>query len=71
MISLPDEVLRGLDSHARNLGATRSGLLRELVERELDAAESARTGEVSRLLSRPGRYGGSGTSAVRELRRAR
>jgi len=71
MISLPDEVLRGLDGHARNQGATRSGVLRELVERELDAAESARTGEVSRLLGRPGRYGGSGTSAVREQRRAR
>lgn len=71
LISIPDDVLRGLDQHARDSGATRSGLLRELVQRELEAAERARTGEVRRLLSRPGRHGGDAAAAVRELRRSR
>jgi predicted transcriptional regulator len=71
LISLPDDVLRGLDEHARDRGASRSGLLRELIERELEAEAASRQGDIRRLLARPGRRGASGTAAVRKARRSR
>lgn len=50
MISMPDDLLHRLDAHARGRGITRSGLLRELAERELDAGESERRRRVRALL---------------------
>lgn len=71
LISLPDEILEGLDARAGEVGATRSGFLRELIQRELDAARGTRAARVRELLSRPGREGGDATAAVRAARRSR
>lgn len=71
MISLPDEVLEGLDAHAAAIGESRSGFLRELAERELESARGSRAEEVRRLLARPARRGGESTTAIREARRSR
>jgi metal-responsive CopG/Arc/MetJ family transcriptional regulator len=71
LISLPDDVLSGLDERARARGATRSGLLRELIERELEAEQHSHRQDLRRLLARPGRHGGSGAAAVRAARRSR
>ncbi len=50
MISIPDALLGRLDSRAKQLGQSRSGLLRNLVERELEAGERRRQEEINRLL---------------------
>lgn len=68
MVSLPDELLRRLDQRARERRTTRSGLLRELSERELARSEGERATILSELLGEPGSYGGS---SVPEIRRAR
>jgi metal-responsive CopG/Arc/MetJ family transcriptional regulator len=50
MISIPDSLLERLDAQARASRETRSGFLRRLAERELDAADSHTRDEVERLL---------------------
>jgi metal-responsive CopG/Arc/MetJ family transcriptional regulator len=71
MISLPDELLGRLDERARRRGMTRSGLLRDLAERELrnDAAERRR--KIHTLLANADSHGGDSARQVREQRRAR
>jgi metal-responsive CopG/Arc/MetJ family transcriptional regulator len=71
LISMPEDVLERLDERARAQGATRSGFLRDLVERDLEASGRARDREVKRLLARPGHHGGQATVALRESRRSR
>jgi metal-responsive CopG/Arc/MetJ family transcriptional regulator len=71
MISLPDELLATLDEHARRRGTTRSGLLRELAERELSIESDNRRQGIARLLAAAGAHGGASAQAVREERRAR
>jgi len=50
MISIPDKLLEALDSRAKQLGESRSGLLQNLVERELETGEKRRREEINRLL---------------------
>ncbi len=50
MISVPDELLKRLDARAQEVGASRSGFLQGLAERELEAADRCRDDEVGRLL---------------------
>jgi metal-responsive CopG/Arc/MetJ family transcriptional regulator len=50
MISIPDDLLDRLDLCAKQVGDTRSGLLRRLAERELDDQERERRKEVKRLM---------------------
>lgn len=50
MISIPDKLLERLDLRAKEAGETRSGLLRRLVEREVQADEERRRVEIKRLL---------------------
>jgi metal-responsive CopG/Arc/MetJ family transcriptional regulator len=50
MISIPDDLLDRLDARAREAGETRSGLLRRLAEREVQAAEERQREEIRRLL---------------------
>lgn len=50
MISIPDKLLEALDSRAKQLGESRSGLLQDLVERELESGEKRRREEINRLL---------------------
>jgi metal-responsive CopG/Arc/MetJ family transcriptional regulator len=71
MISLPDDLLARLDEHARRRGTTRSGLLRELAERELLLDSERRRQGIARLLALAGRHGGESARQVREQRRAR
>jgi CopG-like RHH_1 or ribbon-helix-helix domain, RHH_5 len=49
MISIPDKLLERLDALAKQMGETRSGLLQHLAEREVQAAEQRRQGEIKRL----------------------
>lgn len=71
MISLPDELLGRLDDHARRIGKTRSGLLRELAERELRADIGNRSRRIRGLVSTAAPHGGDAARHVREQRRAR
>jgi metal-responsive CopG/Arc/MetJ family transcriptional regulator len=71
MVSLPDELLARLDEHARRRGTTRSGLLRELAERELLIDSDNRRQGITRLLATAGSHGGESARQVREQRRAR
>jgi hypothetical protein len=49
MISIPDKLLERLDRRAKEEGETRSGFLRRLAERELEAGEERRREELKRL----------------------
>ncbi|HEX5527405.1 MAG TPA: hypothetical protein VFX44_09475 [Solirubrobacterales bacterium] len=49
MISIPDKLLERLDLRAKEVGATRSGFLQHLVEREVEADERHRREEINRL----------------------
>jgi hypothetical protein len=50
MISIPDQLLERLDLRAKEAGASRSGFLQQLVEREVEASERRRREEINRLL---------------------
>jgi HicB-like antitoxin of HicAB toxin-antitoxin system len=50
MISVPDALLKRIDARAQEVGASRSGFLQFLAERELDAADRRQDDEVNRLL---------------------
>lgn len=69
MISIPDELLGRLDDYARRQGTTRSGLLRDLAERELSA--QVRRRGIRRVLAAASPHGGESVRYVRELRQAR
>lgn len=71
MISLPEELLARLDDHARRRGTSRSGLLRELAERELATDSAERRRRITRLLTAAAPHGGENAVAIREQRRAR
>jgi metal-responsive CopG/Arc/MetJ family transcriptional regulator len=71
MISLPDDLLARFDEHARRQGTTRSGLLRELAERELRSDRDGRRRTLERVLAQSAPQGGDNARNVRELRRAR
>ncbi len=71
MISLPDELLERIDAHARRRGMTRSGLLRELAERELATDAAERGKRIRELLAAARPHGGDAARLVREQRDAR
>lgn len=71
MISLPDDLLARLDDHAEKRGTSRSGLLRELAERELAANAVGRRRAIRKLLAAAAPHGGDNARHVREQRRAR
>jgi len=71
MISLPDDLLERIDAHARHRGRTRSGLMRELAERELAADLEARGKRIRALLANPGHHGGDNVRFIREMRNSR
>jgi hypothetical protein len=54
MISVPDELLKRIDTCAKGAGETRSGFLQRLAERELEVAERRDRDEVERLLNEIG-----------------
>jgi metal-responsive CopG/Arc/MetJ family transcriptional regulator len=72
MISFPDGLLSRVDELAKERGTTRSGLLRDLAERELEFIEDEERGEMRRLLelaTKP--MGGNATQLIREDRDSR
>lgn len=71
MISMPDDLLDRLDAQARANRETRSGFLRRLAERELDAARAREREELEALLDKATVRGGMGGEAVRLIREDR
>lgn len=71
MISMPDDLLDRLDAQARANRETRSGLLRRLAERELDAAQSREREELEELLDKATVRTGMGGDAARLIREDR
>lgn len=71
MISMPDQLLARVDEHARQRGVTRSGLLRELSERELAANGQVRRQAIRSLLNAAVAHGGNNARHIREQRLAR
>jgi predicted transcriptional regulator len=71
MISMPDDLLDRLDAQARANRETRSGFLRRLAERELEAAQSREREELEELLDKATVRGGMGGDAARLIREDR
>jgi len=70
MISIPDSLLERLDAQAHANRETRSGFLRRLAERELEASDRHMREEVEGLLDRIGplELGGDAARLIREDR---
>lgn len=71
MVSFPADLLVRLDDQARRRGTSRSGLLRELAERELLIDSADRRRRIMRSLADAAPHGGDNAASVREQRRAR
>lgn len=71
MISIPDDLLERLDAQARANRETRSGYLRRLAERELEADVYRRRQELEELLDKATVRGGMGGDAARLIREDR
>jgi len=68
MISMPDDLLDRLDTQARANRETRSGFLRRLAERELEADDARRRKEIEDLIGPPLNMGGESARLIREDR---
>jgi HicB_like antitoxin of bacterial toxin-antitoxin system len=68
MISIPDELLERLDAQVRANKDTRSGFLRRLAERELEANEVKSRKAIEDLLGPPLNMGGDAARLIREDR---
>jgi len=68
MISIPDEMLERIDAHVRDSRETRSGFLRRLAEREIDAENAKLRREFEDLLGPPVAMGGDAAKLIREDR---
>jgi predicted DNA-binding protein len=69
MISMPDDLLERLDAQARASRETRSGFLRRLAERELDAELVRKREELEELLDKAtAPMGGEAARLIREDR---
>ena len=68
MISIPDDLLDLLDAQARANRETRSGFLRRLAERELDAEHADQRKRLEDLLGPPVDLGGDAAKLIREDR---
>lgn len=65
MISLPDDLLHRLDQGAKERSMTRSGLLRELAERELSKRDGGRAALIEELLDSPVERDGKSAEWIR------
>lgn len=68
MISLPDELLADLDSEAARRGTTRSGLLRELADRDLRRRGEDRAARIEAIMGDGVAHGGDVASVVKRQR---
>ncbi|HEX5610730.1 MAG TPA: type II toxin-antitoxin system HicB family antitoxin [Solirubrobacterales bacterium] len=68
MISIPDEILERIDAHLRETRESRSGFLRRLAEREIEAESPNRRRELEDLLGPPVPMGGDAVRLIREDR---
>jgi metal-responsive CopG/Arc/MetJ family transcriptional regulator len=71
MISIPDDLLERLDAQAQANRETRSGYLRRLAERELNADERRRRDEIEELLDKATVRDGMGGDAAQLIREDR
>jgi metal-responsive CopG/Arc/MetJ family transcriptional regulator len=71
MISIPDDLLARLDAEAKRRGLTRSGFLRELVDRELLVDADARREEILAILAHAKDHGGGNVEFIRHMRDSR
>ncbi len=71
MISIPDDLLKRLDAQAQANRETRSGYLRRLAERELNADERRRRDEIEELLDKATVRDGMGGDAAQLIREDR
>ncbi len=71
MISLPDELLERIDAFARSRSLTRSALLRDLAERELEADWAERQKRIRALLATAEPQGGDNVRFIRKMRDSR
>lgn len=71
MISMPDDLLARLDALARARRETRSGVLQQLAERELQSASAKQRQELEELLDKATVRGGMGGDAVGLIREDR
>ncbi len=70
MVSLPDDLLKRIDTQARARHESRSGFLRELAERELAAEASEGRPGIEAMLGDPVRLGGDAAKLIRRDRRS-
>ena len=71
MVSLPDDLLRAVDTEARRRGTTRSGLLRELAEESLrrrSRRREERMAEINEAKGGSTRHGGGVAELVKATR---
>lgn len=70
MISLPKDVLERLDAYLSRTGETRSGFLRRLAEREIEADHARQRRHFEQLLDKIGplSLGGDSARLIREDR---
>jgi hypothetical protein len=72
MISIPDQLLKRIDDHARSRRETRSGFLQRLAEREISSGEVRRREEIEELLGKATvPMGGNAAQLIREDRDSR
>jgi len=71
MISIPDDLLKRLDAQVQANRETRSGYLRRLAERELNADERRRREEIEELLDKATVRAGMGGDAAQLIREDR
>jgi metal-responsive CopG/Arc/MetJ family transcriptional regulator len=71
MISIPDGLLERIDAYAEARRESRSGFLRRLAERELEAREGDQRKRFEELLGPPVQMGGNAAELIREDRDSR
>jgi metal-responsive CopG/Arc/MetJ family transcriptional regulator len=68
MVSLPDDLLRAIDTEASRRGTTRSGLLRDMAAETLERRRGQRSRRMRELNREAGSHGGAVADLVKRHR---
>ncbi len=68
MISVPDQLLEQIDRFAQSRGMSRSALLRQLAEREIEQDLAERRKRIQALLAHARPHGGDSAAFIRKMR---